>query len=85
MADNFLGHTKGLDDPADTHYLIVPDDAADLPHRPRALWCAAAGTAAIGDRAGAVLSYSLAAGQILPFRGTRVLATGTTATLYGWE
>jgi hypothetical protein len=24
-------------------------------------------------------------GQVLPFRAVKVLATGTTATVYGWD
>jgi len=85
MPDHFASHAKGLEAPADRHYAIVPSDGADLPRVPRSVYCAAAGTAVLRDHQGTDLSYTLVAGQILPVRPVRVLATGTTATLYGWE
>lgn len=84
MSDPFQYHSPGLDSPARHHALIVPSDSANLPTTPRALYCAAAGTAVLRDAAGTDLSYDLAQGDLLPLRAVRVLATGTTATLYGW-
>lgn len=85
MADDFERYTTGLESPARRHYPIVPDDDTDLPRKPRVIYCQAAGTVAMLDRFGAMLSYDVAAGQILPFGPLRILATGTTATVYGWE
>lgn len=82
--DKFRDEPRGLDSPATRHVLIVPSDSADLPVRPRVVYCQAAGSAVIRDELGADLTYALAQGQILPFSAVRVLATGTTATLYGW-
>jgi hypothetical protein len=85
MSDNFQSHQRSLESPGDRHQLIVPSDTQPVAPRPRALFCQADGTVAIEDRNGTVLSYSLVAGQVLPFRAVRVRATGTTATVYGWD
>lgn len=85
MEDNFSSLTKGLTSPATRHFAIVPDDGADLPSLPRAVYCEAAGTMAMVDADGVELSYTLAQGQVVIFRGVRIKATGTTALLYGWE
>lgn len=85
MSDRFQGHSKGLESPADTHFAITPADGADLVPRPRAIYCQTTGTVAVMDRTGAVVAYAVQAGQVLPFRAMRVMATGTTATVVGWE
>lgn len=85
MSDNFAATAKGLESPADRHFAITPSDSTDLDPMPRALFCEAAGTVALRDKTGTTISYTLAQGQILPFRPARVLATGTTATVLGWE
>lgn len=85
MSDRFQGHSKGLESPADTHFAIIPADGTDLVPRPRALYCQSAGTVAVMDRTGVVMGYAVQAGQVLPFRAVRVMATGTTATVFGWE
>lgn len=85
MTDNFQGHQRSLESPGDRHKLVVPSDATPVAPRPRALWCATAGDVAVEDRDGVVLTYALTAGQVLPFRAVKVRATGTTATVYGWD
>ncbi len=85
MSDNFQAHQRGLESPADRHVAIVPSDTLPVIPRPRALWCDTGGSLALEDAAGTVLTYTVAAGQILPFRAVRVRATGTTATVIGWE
>lgn len=75
---------RGLESPALLHIAITPDDTADLPQRPRVVYCQGAGTAVLRDDKGVTLTYSLAQGQILPLSPARVFATGTTATLFGW-
>jgi hypothetical protein len=37
------------------------------------------------DEAGNALTYFVQAGQIIPFRAVKVRATGTTATVFGWD
>ena len=84
MTDPFEDFSKNLSSPADTHYEITPSDSADLPVQPRAIYCRTAGDVVIADGGGQVLTYTVAAGDVLLFRATRVHATGTTASLYGW-
>lgn len=64
---------------------VVPNDAADLPEIPKALWIMAPGTLKIvgaDDASNAGTSMGdLPAGTVVPVRARRVLATGTTATV----
>lgn len=83
--DIFATTGTGGSGPAIRQYAITPDDDADLPRRPRALVCTADGNVAIRDADGTDITYAMTAGDILPFRAVRVLATGTTATVVGWE
>ena len=83
--DEFADLQKGLTSPATKHFLIVPDDAADLPMLPRVIYCETDGTVMIRDAKGVELGYSMVSGDRLDFRGVRVLATGTSGTFYGWS
>ncbi len=67
-----------------SHFQITPDDGADLPVRPRAIFVNAGGTVALQDKSGTVVSYDVPAGAVLSIRPLRVLATGTTAQLVAW-
>jgi len=84
MADQFETIFVGLDAPASVHFAITPSNSVNLATVPRAIFCQVGGTVVIRDKAGTNLSYTLTAGAILPFRGVRILATGTTGTYYGW-
>lgn len=75
----------GLITPGERHLAITPSNTVDLTFVPRAIYCEAAGTAVLRDKFGTDISYTLVQGQVLDFRAVRVLATGTTATLRGWE
>ena len=83
--DEFATFTKGLTSPATRHFVIVPDDTADLPVLPRVIYCEAHATVMIRDSEGVDLPYTMVAGDRIDFRGVRVLATGTTGTYYGWS
>ena len=83
--DSFDAHQCGLESPAERHAAITPSDTLPVDPRPRALWCQTAGDLVIEDRWGTQLSYAVQPGQVLPFRASKVLATGTTATVYGWD
>ncbi len=83
--DEFKGMAKSLTSPATLHFVIMPDDANDLAILPRVIYCEAAGTLMVRDETGVVLGYSMATGDRLDFRGTRVMATGTSGTYYGWS
>jgi hypothetical protein len=84
MTDTFANFTPGLSDVASRHFAITPSDTTNLAIVPRALFCSAAGNAVIRDEGGVDITYPLSEGQILPFRGVRILSTGTTATVVGW-
>ncbi len=85
MADAFDGYTSGLDSPGDLHVSITPSDSTDIANRPRALRFNGAGDVVIRDRAGTDITYTVTAGEVMPFRGVRILSTGTTATgIVGW-
>jgi len=85
MADNYKDHPIGISGPADKHRLITKSDSAAVDPKPRALYVLTSGDLSIGDSLGTAITYPVTAGQILPFRATHVRATGTTATVVGWE
>lgn len=70
--------------PADRHMAITPNDATVLDPIPRALKVTVAGNLAIADADGTAITYAVAVGDIIPFRATKVLSTGTTATVVAW-
>lgn len=84
MEDAFQNLSSGLESPALRHFPVSPSDTEDLPVRPRSIYCNTAGTVALRDVDGTDVTYSVTAGTILPVRCSRVLATGTTATVAGW-
>ncbi len=66
------------------HFEILPNDDTDLPEMPKAVYCEEGGTIVVRDGLGVDLPYTMTAGQLLLIRPTRVLASGTTGTFYGW-
>jgi hypothetical protein len=84
MSDPFAGLASGLSAPATRHFAITPSDSANLALRPRAIVFQTDGAAVLRDEAGTDVTYNRYAGDVLPLRAVRVLATGTTATLVGW-
>lgn len=84
MTDPFSADYVNLTSPAVAHYAITPDDNADLPVRPRAIYVQTAGSAVLTDKSGTIVSYDLPAGMVLSIRPVRVLASGTTAQLIAW-
>lgn len=83
--DEFATFTKGLTSPATRHFAIIPDDTADLPILPRVIYCQSEGTLVVRDSDGVALSYTMAAGDRIDFRGVRVMETGTSGIFYGWS
>lgn len=70
------------DFPARSLIAVTPNNSVDLTFVPKALWIGGAGNVAVialEDNASVTLN-GCQAGQIIPIRVTRVLATGTTAT-----
>lgn len=83
--DNFKYHPAALDVPATRHHAITPSDATDLAVIPRYLYVLTSGNLSLVDEKGTAITYPVTAGQRLEFRATRVRATGTTATVAGWD
>lgn len=83
MADLYATHVPGLESPAQKAFSITPDDAADLATSTRAIYTGKGGTLVciLVDDGSSVTLSSLPAGQVLPLRVRRVLATGTTAVM----
>lgn len=84
MTDDLTYKRRELHSPASTHVVIVPEDGVDLSPRPTAIYCEADGILQVRDGLGTVLPYTMTQGQILPFRGVGIEATGTTGTFYAW-
>lgn len=84
QTDPFKSHMRGLESPAQTHFIIVPVDGVDLPTRPRVLRVLTSGSLALRDLEGVVIIYPVSAGEVLAFSASGVEATGTTATVAGW-
>ena len=85
MADRFEHNAIGMTSVAVRHTAVTPSDSVDIPYLPRALYCTGAGDVAVVDIADNVIVYTLAVGDILPFRAKRVNATDTNATVIAWE
>ena len=85
MADRFEGYTSALTSPGTRHYVITPSDTTDLDPKPRGIRVLVSGDVAIRDEKGVDITYPVTAGETMGFRAVRVLATGTTATVVGWD
>lgn len=85
MADRFQGHSGGMSGPAEIHQTITPSNTVDIPNRPRALKVLTDGALVIVDMNDTAISYPVKAGEVITFRAKRINATGTTATVVGWE
>lgn len=69
--------------PADDIFAITPSDTADLATIPKSLVVTVAGNLAVRGTGGTTVTFPVTAGQIVPLRARRVMATGTTATVAG--
>lgn len=81
--DQFESFAVGLDSPADRHFAITANNAADVDPKPRYIYVATAGNLVIADSDGTEVTYAVTAGQHLRFRPTRIMET-STATVVGW-
>lgn len=74
--------SSDLSSPAKGSYAVTPSDATVLSPLPRALYVGGAGNVAVmlSEDSAAVTLIGVAAGQTLPVRAKRVMATNTTAT-----
>lgn len=78
--DRFQAARPGLSSPADRFAAIIPNDGADVAEMPRALFIGGGGNLVVQGRDGVSATFIVGAGQILPIRAARVMATGTTAS-----
>ena len=83
--DYFEKMATGLESPGEIHYEITPNDSTDLPRIPRAIRIQTDGIIVVRDKFGTDIPYPVTAGEVFAFRGVRILATGTTADVVGWE
>lgn len=83
MIDPFGSYGTGKTSPVNNHASVTPSDAEDLPVRPRALYILTDGNLAVRMN-GVNIVYPVFAGQVMPVRAERVLATDTTATCVAW-
>ncbi|MCX5495352.1 hypothetical protein OSH11_11590 [Kaistia dalseonensis] len=74
-------YQSGLIGPARRFYLVVPSDSADLPIRPRALYCSVAAMATMRDETGTEVPCTIPAGAIVDIQPVRILAAGYSGTL----
>lgn len=78
--DKFSDYPTSLTAPARDAQAVVPDDGADLPVMPRAVFVGVTGDLSARLAGGqTVLFRNVQAGSLLPVRATGVNATGTTA------
>lgn len=80
MSDIYESLATGASGPIVGAFAIAPNDAADLPHVTRQIFAQGAGNLAIVWQSGLETIEPVAAGERLPWRARRILATGTTAT-----
>ena len=84
MSDDFDGYQKGLESPADSAAAITPDDDTDLEKAPRGIHVGTGGTLVLEmkdhNQARHNVTFHVLGGVTYPFRPSRVLATGTSAT-----
>jgi hypothetical protein len=71
--------SRTLGSAAYRHKTITPSDTVNLAERPIAIRINEAGDVVIRDETGEDVTYTVTAGEVLLFRGVRILATGTTA------
>jgi hypothetical protein len=67
-------------DPASNAGPITPSDSEDLAYATRGLMAEGAGSISVLMLGGQTVTFTALASTVYPFRVTRVLATGTTAT-----
>lgn len=77
---NVANYTPTNSGPADYGWSVTPSDTLDLIRPTRAIKAATSGTVAWQNMAGDAQASVIDAGELLPIKARRILATGTTAT-----
>lgn len=79
--DPLQGFNQTIDSPARSLVAVSPSDSADLSFVTKALWIGVGGNVQVIDMGGTTtILVGCQAGQIIPVRVARVMATNTTAT-----
>jgi len=82
MPDPFTNQQPSMIGPVENGFVITPADGSDIAQTVRGIWVGGDGNIALVTRGGDTITLSGAkAGSLIPIRASRVLATGTTATL----
>nr|WP_245597395.1 hypothetical protein [Leisingera caerulea] len=61
--DPFASHRRGMQSPATHHLSVTPQNAVDLPVRPRVLRVLTSGGLSLRDEAGTVITCAVTAGE----------------------
>lgn len=81
MADKFQKQVNTLDSILTDGFVITPSDTTEFTQPTRVLYIGNTGDITVVMISGTTLSFTnVTSGQILPFRVSKVMATGTTAT-----
>lgn len=82
MADRFPGIADTLISPGTRATPVVPSDTVDLPNIGKALYVGTGGTIVMIGAGGSTPRtwLNVPDGAMIPFRASRIFATGTTAT-----
>ena len=81
MTDMFKSHSRSLTSPPEHAAPIVPSDAAELGHLPRAVYVGGAGDLTVRMQGGETVTLAaVPGGTFLPIRVRQVFAAGTSAT-----
>lgn len=83
MADAWAGANMPIAGPGENHAAITPGSSAIDP-RPRALYVGGAGDVVIEDQRGVSVTYTVAAGAVIPFRAVKVTASTTATNIVAW-
>jgi hypothetical protein len=65
------------------HKALSASDTVNFANGPVVIYFLTAGTAAVVDNSDVAITYTVAAGDILPVLAKRINSTGTTATFVG--
>ncbi|MBA96011.1 MAG: hypothetical protein V7763_11360 [Sulfitobacter sp.] len=81
LIDNFSDYSSGLSGPICGGFDITPSDADEISQVTRAIMVSQSGDLSVELKSGdAIVLKNLIPGAVYPFRISKVLSTGTTAT-----
>lgn len=83
MADPFQRQAVELDSPGREFFAIVPNNAVDIPLRPRALWIGTAGNLDVIDGGGITTTFPNLNAGWHPIGPVRILTSSTASGIVG--